>query len=105
MLSMRATLASLSVPRLGLEQFRFGGEPVIEPGLRCLLHGFRRVQRALSYHHLLPRVAELVEAVCDVKHNFLVRSVKADICHHQLLACCCPGRFSFAKIEQQPLRV
>src|SRR2546422_6478581 len=85
---------------LGLEQFRFGGKPVIEPGLRCLLHGFRRVQRALSYYHLLPRGAELVEAVGHIKDNFLVCSIETDVRHHQLLPRRFPCRFSFTKVEQ-----
>ena len=90
---------------LGLQQLRFGGKPVIEPRLRRLLHRFCRVQRALSYHHLLPRRAELVKPVRHIKDDFLVRSVEADIRHHQFLPCCCPGRVAFTEVDQQPLCV
>jgi hypothetical protein len=89
---------------LRLEQFRFRSESGVEPRLCCLLHGFRCIQRALSYHHFLPRGAELIKSVRHVKYDFLMRSIEADIRHHQLLPCGCPRRFSFTKVEQQPLR-
>src|SRR5260370_20228863 len=75
---------------LGLEQFGFGRKPGIESRLCCLLHGFRSVQRALSYQHLLPRGTELVKMVSHIQDDFLVRAVEADIRHHEPLARCCP---------------
>src|SRR3954452_1254203 len=60
---------------LCLEQFGFRGKSRIEARLRGLLHGFCRVQRALSYNYFLPGRAELVKAVGHIEDNFLVRSV------------------------------
>jgi hypothetical protein len=90
---------------LCLEQFRFRRESRVEPRLRRLLYRFCRVERALSYHHFLSRRAELVKPVGYIKHDFLVRSVEAHICHHQFLPRCCPDRVAFTEVDQQPLCV
>ena len=90
---------------LGLQQLGFSGKSVIKARLRRLLDCFCRVQRALSYHHFLPRRAELVKAVGHIKDDFLVRSIEADIRHHQFLPRCCPDRAALAEVDQQPFCV
>jgi hypothetical protein len=90
---------------LRLEQFRFRGKSRVEPRLRRLLHRFRSIERALSYHHLLPRCAELVKPIRHIKNDFLVCSIETDVRHHQFLPCSCPDRIAFTEVDQQPLCV
>ena len=89
---------------VGPGAIRFGGEPVIEPGLRSSPRFSPRPARSELPSPFAVR-CRVGRSGRSHQTQFLVRSVKADICHHELLACCCPGRFSFAKIEQQPFHV
>src|SRR6266481_8742708 len=61
---------------LCLEQFGFRGESGIEARLRRLLHRFRSIECALSYHHFLPCRAELIKPVGHIKYDFLMRSIE-----------------------------
>ena len=88
----------LRLKELGLDR-----EPIVEPGLHRLLDRLRRAQRAPGHGHLLPCIAKIVKIPGDFEDYFLMRRVKADIGHHQLLLRGIDQRPALAEVDQQPL--
>src|SRR4029077_5579201 len=87
---------------LRLEELRLSRKAVVDTRLHCLLHRLRSFQRALANQNFLARGSELIKTVCYLENDFLMSSVEANVCHHQLLSGRRDDSASLSEIKQQP---
>ena len=89
---------------LGLEQFGFGREPIVDPRLNRLFNRLRGLKCALAHQNFLASGPQLIETIRYLEHDFLMGAVEAHVRDHQLLPTRRDHGAAFAEIEQQPFR-